>query len=188
MAKDGITCHETPNDRDEAYRILATEIVKAAVEDYIIALRRPDCAEEVRAVNEMYERSVELKNAVISASQSELDGIRKRLRKAVCETAKSGLYNASYITSGNTLTDVERQLRRPLTYEKLYHISVTYQKSLSMLLARKIEKNRRRKDEVNQLVQFFKGGEFELYTGGIIDPDEVLERCRIVAKKKGGKL
>ena len=178
-----------PTDRDEAYRSLAVSIVIGAVNDYIRYLAKPNYDEEVKRAKTMTIAAQAIYEAMKQMGEDQAEEVQSYLLNAISKAKDSGMYVATQTGRGRMgVWEMERRLvERPMTLAELLNIGRYFYLSTKVMLSQKEKKNWQRKKDKMDVEAFFKSEAFALYTGDLIDPVEVMEHCKQIAKNYRGE-
>lgn len=170
---------ETDNVYD-AYRQLAVTIVQVAAEDYIRCLTRPNYEKECETLHRHWVKGMAMKRIIMNLSEDKVDEARTYFLDAAKEAYATGLFPKTNRTC-NLLGCIDR-LEKPCTLPELKNIVQDYRKRVGQMRSVWNEKNARRSGERERIERFFKSEQFTLYTGGLIDPYDLMEECGRRAK------
>ena len=174
--------HLNPADRDEAYRNLAVAICAKAADDYIGYILQPDYAEEVEKARKMSLYAQAVREAVKKMPDDKAEEVQAHLLKSIREYEQSGMCIVYKHKSRWAVEKILKRLEKPLPIKELREIGSYFSQATKVSYKQKLRNSERRKREKRQLEDFFKSERFALYTGGLIDPDDVIARCEQLAR------
>ena len=166
------------NEIDECYRTLATEIVRKAVEDYMEYMVRPNFAEELEAARELYTEARAIREIAKRVQRHDVEDLRSFLLRRIREVNFEGVYQP-HKGCVNRLPGliVKLERKRAMSAEELFHIAHTYYKVITAYYGGKYEKDKTRRDDAKICAEFLRSEDFIFYTGGLVDPEEVIAEC-----------
>lgn len=168
-----------PKDIDEAYRYLASEIIKKAAQDYTHYLLHPDFDEQVFGALDIYKRSRAVDAVIQDEEHPMTDGDREEawqvLSALINEAKNSGLFAE---TNGGRWKAIMASMRNGTAKKKLELTSHRFRLCCMRTYSGWVQKSNRRRREKAECEEFFHSDRFALYTGDILDPETLIAECK----------
>lgn len=167
--------YNAPADRDEAYKILAAEIVKVAAADYIQYILKPNFEDEVETAAYHYRRSKAIcKKLEVFGEEYKTEAFQY-LKKCVDESAETGLFSLGHDSRMSNL--LVRLKEEPKTMFLLRKHASDYMMAnkVAYIAAKKRDTTRKERKKVCE--EFFASEDFALFTGGLIEPQDLIAEC-----------
>lgn len=171
---------DDPDNVNEAYRQLAVAIVHLAVEDYIKCLVRPNYEAEVELIHDHWLRGIALKKLIATTPAEQAEEARLYILDSAKKAYATGLFPKT--NRHCNILGIIKRLESPCTIEELRFIVYDYRRRVGQINSIWNEKNARRIAEKPSLEKFFRSEAFILYTGGLLEPDELIAECERRAK------
>lgn len=174
---------EDPADIDQAYKQLGIAICRQAVSDYTDCLMKPDYSKEVETASEHLENAKAIHLTLMNAETISDDFAKSAKEMLLSEMEKvSGLQFMKSETMRDKLPLLINQLTGKNWRRELVTTATQYVSACKSAYVYVSGMDSQRRAEIYKLERFIMGPDFELYTGGIIDPESVIAECQRSAK------